>query len=261
MLSVVLAAVAMGLSSRRYLRRHLDACAVMRCFGAQRRQLLTIYGLAFTLFALALALLGGLIGFTAQAVLAKIAAGLVAAELPAPGGLPALHGLLVALPRSPRPGTRPSAAARDPTARPRPTRSAARRRSRARARRARRRPAASPSTARWCATTSRACSSTRSTARRRTSPSSAARCASARRASSARRPSRAGGNPPPGQRLLGRLQPRHERVRRGPGRRQPGPGAAVAGQPGALPVVGPRPGLRRALQHDALRRAGVDPGA
>src|SRR5690606_5542233 len=33
LLSVVLAAVAIALAARRYLQRHLDACAMMRCFG------------------------------------------------------------------------------------------------------------------------------------------------------------------------------------------------------------------------------------
>ena len=37
LVSVVLAAVAIGLAARRFLQRHLDACAMMRCLGASRR--------------------------------------------------------------------------------------------------------------------------------------------------------------------------------------------------------------------------------
>jgi putative ABC transport system permease protein len=37
MLAVVLAAVAVGLATRRFVERHLDGCAVMRCLGRARR--------------------------------------------------------------------------------------------------------------------------------------------------------------------------------------------------------------------------------
>ena len=40
MLSVVLAAVAIALASRRYVQRHLDPCAIMRCLGATQSFLL-----------------------------------------------------------------------------------------------------------------------------------------------------------------------------------------------------------------------------
>ena len=60
-----------------------------------------------------------------------------------------------------------------------------------------------------------------------------------------------------GQRLLRRLLPRHERLRGGHGRRQPGPGPRGHGHHGALPDLGTGPGLRRAVQHDAFRRPRV----
>ena len=95
-------------------------------------------------------------------------------------------------------------------------------------------------------------------ATRRPWRSSAGRCASVRAASS-RTParSRRAGNAVAGQRLLGRLRPRHERVRERHGRGQPRPGPEQRGRDGALPVVGARPGLPPALQHDPLRRVGV----
>jgi putative ABC transport system permease protein len=40
---VVLAAVAMALAARRYVQRHLDPCAVMRCLGATQALLLRLY--------------------------------------------------------------------------------------------------------------------------------------------------------------------------------------------------------------------------
>ncbi|HEX5126994.1 MAG TPA: FtsX-like permease family protein, partial [Rhodocyclaceae bacterium] len=97
MLAVVLAAVAIGLSSRRYLQRHLDGCAVMRCFGARRGQLLGIYFIEFALLGLVIALLGSVLGFALQAAIAHMASSLVATDLPAPGWTPVAHGVLVSL--------------------------------------------------------------------------------------------------------------------------------------------------------------------
>jgi predicted lysophospholipase L1 biosynthesis ABC-type transport system permease subunit len=36
LVSVVLSAAAIALAARRFVRRHLDACAVMRCMGARQ---------------------------------------------------------------------------------------------------------------------------------------------------------------------------------------------------------------------------------
>ncbi|MEI7613751.1 MAG: ABC transporter permease, partial [Betaproteobacteria bacterium] len=43
LLTVVLAAVAVALASRRYMQRHLDPCAIMRCLGATQGFLLRVY--------------------------------------------------------------------------------------------------------------------------------------------------------------------------------------------------------------------------
>jgi len=40
-------AVAVALAAARYLRRHLDAAAMMRCFGAPQRQILGIFVIQF----------------------------------------------------------------------------------------------------------------------------------------------------------------------------------------------------------------------
>ncbi|MDB5800403.1 MAG: putative inner rane transport permease [Rhodocyclales bacterium] len=95
MLSVVLAAVAIGLCARRYLQRHLDGCAAMRCFGARRSQLLGLFLTEFSLFGIGVAIVGCVAGFGVQAAIAALAGSLIKAELPLPGLLPILHGLLV----------------------------------------------------------------------------------------------------------------------------------------------------------------------
>ncbi len=95
LLTVVLAAIAVGMAARRYMQRHLDACAVMRCLGASERQILLIHGGEFILLGLIATLVGGALGYLAQAMLHQLLVGLVANELPAPGGLPWLQGVIV----------------------------------------------------------------------------------------------------------------------------------------------------------------------
>ena len=97
LLAVILAAVAVALAAERYMRRHLDGCAVMRCMGASARQLLLIHGGEFLLFGLVATLAGCCAGYAVQAALQQLLAGLLVARLPAPSLLPWLHGLLVGL--------------------------------------------------------------------------------------------------------------------------------------------------------------------
>lgn len=97
LLAVVLAAVAVALAAERYLNRHLDGCAVMRCLGAREAQLLAIHGGEFLLFGLVATLLGSVLGYAVQAALQGLLGGLLVATLPAPSLLPWLHGLLVGM--------------------------------------------------------------------------------------------------------------------------------------------------------------------
>ena len=96
LLSVVLAAVAVAMAARRYLQRHLDACALMRCFGLSQSRLLVLHALQFGWLALFASLLGTLIGFVAHHALVGALGRLLAVDLPPSQGMPMLHGLAVA---------------------------------------------------------------------------------------------------------------------------------------------------------------------
>jgi putative ABC transport system permease protein len=97
LLTVVLAAVAVALAARRYMQRHLDSCAVMRCLGATQGFLGRVYLGQFALLGLGAALLGCCLGYAAHFALHAWLAPLLAMPLPAPTLLPALQGMAVGL--------------------------------------------------------------------------------------------------------------------------------------------------------------------
>lgn len=92
MLAVILAAVAIALSTRRYTQRHLDGYAVMRCFGALQGRLFALSGWEFVLLGLAACATGCVLGYAGQAVIALWLTDFVAASLPQPGFYPVLQG-------------------------------------------------------------------------------------------------------------------------------------------------------------------------
>ncbi|KAI5914231.1 ABC transporter permease [Thauera sp. 2A1] len=97
LLAVILAAVAVGLSARRFMQRHLDGCAVLRCLGARQAQVLGIFVGEFLIFGLLAALLGSALGWAVQWGLAGGLREILATELPAPSMLPLAHGVLVGM--------------------------------------------------------------------------------------------------------------------------------------------------------------------
>jgi len=97
LLAAVLAGVAIGLATRRFVERHLDGVAVMRCLGATQRQLLRLYAGEFALLGLIACALGAALGYAAQAGLGAALAGLIRADLPLATPWPALQGALVGL--------------------------------------------------------------------------------------------------------------------------------------------------------------------
>lgn len=97
LLAVILAAVAIGLSSRRFMLRHLDACAVMRCLGASGRRIQGIVVGEFLLLGLAASLAGLALGALIQWLLADLLAASVGVPLAAPGWSPLGQGLAVGL--------------------------------------------------------------------------------------------------------------------------------------------------------------------
>jgi putative ABC transport system permease protein len=88
--AAILAGAAMALAARRFVFRHLDGCAVMRCLGAQQGQVLWLFLYQFILLGVVAVLLGGLLGYVTQAGLVESIASMRGASLPQPSVLPLL---------------------------------------------------------------------------------------------------------------------------------------------------------------------------
>jgi putative ABC transport system permease protein len=97
LVSVVLAGVAVATAARRYSARHLDGAAVMRCLGATQSFITRLHFLEMFWLGVGASLVGCIVGFAAQEVLAQLQAGLFATQLPAPSLKPVLVGVLTGL--------------------------------------------------------------------------------------------------------------------------------------------------------------------
>ncbi|HUQ28061.1 MAG TPA: FtsX-like permease family protein [Usitatibacter sp.] len=95
LLSVVLASVAVALSARRFSQRQIDAAAMMRCLGATQADLFAIHAWQFVALGVAACALGGLVGYAAQEVLARWLSGFFTVDLPLPGPMPGLRGVVI----------------------------------------------------------------------------------------------------------------------------------------------------------------------
>jgi putative ABC transport system permease protein len=97
LLAAVLAGVAIALGTRRFVERHLDACAVMRCLGATQGKLVRLYAAEFALLGVIACAIGAALGYLAQLGVGAALAGVLRVELPRPTAWPALQGFLVGL--------------------------------------------------------------------------------------------------------------------------------------------------------------------
>jgi putative ABC transport system permease protein len=91
LLSALIAAVAIGLASRRFAERHLDGCAVMRAIGIRQRRLLVVLGLELLWIALAGGAVGVAIGWAVHFGLVQAIGPLIRLPLPPPTAWPAVQ--------------------------------------------------------------------------------------------------------------------------------------------------------------------------
>jgi len=97
LVAVLLCAVAIAVSARSYVRRHLDAVALMKTLGASRRLVLAVNLWQLLLLAAVASVLGAAAGWLTQLWLVRVLQGLLRADLPPAGAWPALVGFIIAL--------------------------------------------------------------------------------------------------------------------------------------------------------------------
>ncbi len=88
LVAVLLAAVAVALAASRYLRRHLDAAAMLRCFGARVGQTLTLFFLQFLVLGVIACGIGVAFALGGQELLVRLLASVLDSDLPAPTWVP-----------------------------------------------------------------------------------------------------------------------------------------------------------------------------
>ena len=97
LVAVLLCAVAIAMSARSYVRRHLDAVALMKTLGATRRLVLAVNLWQLLLLAAVASVLGAAAGWVTQLWLVRVLQGLLRADLPPAGPWPAVVGFIIAL--------------------------------------------------------------------------------------------------------------------------------------------------------------------
>ena len=97
LLSAMLAAIAVAMAARRFMLRHLDACAMLRCLGMTQNQVTAMYLIEFLMIGLIGSALGALLGFAAHFALLEWLGSFIPGTLPAAGWLPAAQGVATGL--------------------------------------------------------------------------------------------------------------------------------------------------------------------
>jgi len=94
LLAVLISAVAVALAAGRFMARHRDGIAVMRCLGAEQRQVSAMLWSEFTLVGIVASIAGCALGFGVHQALVVALGNLINTSLPAPSVIPALQGMV-----------------------------------------------------------------------------------------------------------------------------------------------------------------------
>ena len=97
LVSVLLAAVAIAMAANSYAKRHLDTAALMKAFGAEQRFMQNISLYQMGMLSLGAGLLGGLLGYGAQAGLVMVVGDMIGTQLPLPSPRSGYIGFMIAL--------------------------------------------------------------------------------------------------------------------------------------------------------------------
>lgn len=92
LVSVLLAGIAIAVAARRHADRHLDGAALLRCMGASQATIMRVYTLEVLGLGVLGSIIGCLLGYGAQALIAHVLGNMILAALPAPSWVPLATG-------------------------------------------------------------------------------------------------------------------------------------------------------------------------
>jgi len=96
-ISVLLSAVAIAMSARRFAHRRMDTVALMKSLGASQRFIITAASVQIVLLGILGIIIGCLVGFAAENLITSMLTDLFQSDLPDPGLAPVALGSAVAL--------------------------------------------------------------------------------------------------------------------------------------------------------------------
>jgi len=97
LVAVLLCAVAIAMSARSYVRRHLDVVALMKTLGASRRTVLGVHLWQLLVLAIVSSIIGAAAGWVTQLWLVRVLRGLLRSDLPPASLWPVLVGFVISL--------------------------------------------------------------------------------------------------------------------------------------------------------------------
>jgi len=97
LVSVLLAGAAVAMATHRFISRHLDNCAIMRCLGAEQGTIVRLYLIQMVVLGLLASIVGIVVGYLAQWGLMALLAPLAGISLPSPSFWPVLLGLITGM--------------------------------------------------------------------------------------------------------------------------------------------------------------------
>jgi len=97
LLSAMLAALAIALSARRFMTRHIDTCAMLRCLGMTQNQVTVLFVGEFLVLGCCGSGLGALLGYLGHLGLLIWLGSFITTTLPAPTLLPAMQGVAIGM--------------------------------------------------------------------------------------------------------------------------------------------------------------------
>jgi putative ABC transport system permease protein len=95
--SLLLSAVAVAMSARRFAQRRMDTVALMKSLGATQGFVISVALLQLMMLGVLGVIAGSAVGFAAEEALSYVLADLISADLPAPGPAPVILGMGSAL--------------------------------------------------------------------------------------------------------------------------------------------------------------------